>query len=95
MREPILNPIERRDSMDLMLLFDMDRIIQHKVVEEVLNLVFDRKYSIDSSLLDISSLWHVFSVGIWSLSNFVFQAICRWVFCRCTYKTTYDMYFTY
>ena len=57
MREPILNPIERRDSMDLMLLFDMDRIIQHKVVEEVLNLVFDGKYSIDSSMLDISSLW--------------------------------------
>lgn len=57
MREPVLNPIERRDSMDLMLLFDMDRIIQHKVVEEVLNLVFDGKYSIDSSMLDISSLW--------------------------------------
>ena len=57
MREPTLNPIERRDSMDLMLLFDMDRIIQHKVVEEVLNLVFDGKYSIDSSMLDISSLW--------------------------------------
>lgn len=57
MREPILNPIERRDAMDLMLLFDMDRIIQHKVVEEVLNLVFDGKYSIDSSMMDISSLW--------------------------------------
>ena len=57
MREPVLNPIERRDSMDLMLMFDMDRIIQHKVVEEVLNLVFDGKYSIDSSMLDISSLW--------------------------------------
>ena len=35
----------------------MDRIIQHKVVEEVLNLVFDGKYSIDSSMLDISTLW--------------------------------------
>jgi len=57
MREPVLNPIERRDSMDLMLLFGMNRIIQHKVVEEVLNLVFDGKYSIDSSMLDISSLW--------------------------------------
>ena len=48
MREPILSPSERKDAMDLMLMFDMDRIIQHKVVEEVLNLVFDGKYSIDS-----------------------------------------------
>ena len=43
--------------MDLMLLMNMEKIIQHKVVEEVLNLVFDGKYSIDSTLLDLSSLW--------------------------------------
>ena len=43
--------------MDLMLLMNMEKIIQHKVVEEVLNLVFDGKYSIDSTPLDISSLW--------------------------------------
>ena len=43
--------------MDLMLLMNMEKLIQHKVVEEVLNLVFDGKYSIDSSSLDISSLW--------------------------------------
>ena len=34
--------------MDLLLILGMDRIIQHKVVEEVLNLVYDGKYSIDS-----------------------------------------------
>jgi hypothetical protein len=43
--------------MDLMLLMNMEKLIQHKVVEEVLNLVFDGKYSIDSSPFDISSLW--------------------------------------
>ena len=43
--------------MDLMLMMNMEKLIQHKVVEEVLNLVFDGKYSIDSSSFDISSLW--------------------------------------
>ena len=57
MKEPVLHPNERKDTMDLLLHLDMDRIIQHKVVEEVLNLVFDGKYSIDSSMLDISTLW--------------------------------------
>ena len=42
--------------MDLLLLLGMDRIIQNKVVEEVLNLVYDGKYSIDSSVLDMSTL---------------------------------------
>ena len=42
--------------MDLLLLLGMDRIIQHKVVEEILNLVYDGKYSIDSSVLDMSTL---------------------------------------
>ena len=57
MREPVLHPTERLDSMDLMLIMNMEKLIQHKVVEEVLNLVFDGKYSIDSSIFDISSLW--------------------------------------
>jgi hypothetical protein len=57
MREPVLHPSERQDSMDLMLLMNMEKLIQHKIVEEVLNLVFDGKYSIDSSPFDISSLW--------------------------------------
>lgn len=58
MREPILHVSQQQDSMDLMLLMDIDDLIQHKVVEEVLNLVYDGKYSIDTSPLYLSSLWN-------------------------------------
>lgn len=57
MREPVLHPRDQQDSMDLMLMMKMDRIIQNKVVEEVLNLVYDGKFSIDSNALYLSSLW--------------------------------------
>ena len=43
----------------MMLIMNMDSLIQHKVVEEVLNLVYDGKYSIDSSSLYLSSLWYI------------------------------------
>lgn len=43
--------------MDLLLSMNLNRVIQHKAVEEVLNLVYDGKYSIDSSVLYLSSLW--------------------------------------
>lgn len=58
LREPILHSKEQKDSMDMMFLMNMDEIIQHKVVEEVLNLVYDGKYSIDTSPLYLSSLWN-------------------------------------
>ena len=57
MREPVLHPRDQQDSIDLLLKMNMDELIQHKVVEEVLNLVYDGKYSIDSSSLYLSSLW--------------------------------------
>lgn len=58
MREPILHPKEQQDSMDLILKMGIDDLIQHKVVEEVLNLVYDGKYSIDTSILYLSSVWN-------------------------------------
>jgi hypothetical protein len=39
-------------------MMNTDDIIQHKVVEEVLNLVYDGKYSIDTSPLYLSSLYN-------------------------------------
>jgi hypothetical protein len=59
MREPVLHPKEQKDSMDMMLHMGMDSLIQHKVVEEVLNLVYDGKYSIDASPLYLSSLYYI------------------------------------
>ena len=42
------------------MMFDMkmDDLIQHKVVEEVLNLEYDGKFSIDTNPLYLSSLWN-------------------------------------
>jgi hypothetical protein len=60
LREPILHSKEQRDSMDMMFEMSMDDLIQHKVVEEVLNLVYDGKFSIDTNPLYLSSLWNTF-----------------------------------
>ena len=59
MREPVLHPKEQKDSMDMMLNMEMNNLIQHKVVEEVLNLVYDGPYSIDASPLYLSSLYFI------------------------------------
>ena len=59
MREPVLHPKNQRDAMDMMLHMNMDALIQHKVVEEVLNLVYDGKYSIDQNPIYLSSLWYI------------------------------------
>jgi len=61
MKEPLLHPSEQQDSMDLLFQMNMDDLIQHKVVEEILNLVYDGKYSIDSNTLYLSSLWNAIS----------------------------------
>ena len=58
MKEPILNINDQKDSMDLLFTMEMDDVIQHKVVEEVLNLVYDGKYSVDTTPLYLSSLWN-------------------------------------
>ena len=47
--------------MDLMNRMSMDSLIQHKVVEEVLNLVYDGNYSIDCSIFYLSSMWEFVS----------------------------------
>ena len=44
--------------MDLILMMDMTELIKYKVVEEVLNLVYDGKYSIDTSPLYLSSIYN-------------------------------------
>ena len=44
--------------MDMMFDMNIDDLIQHKVVEEVLNLVYDGKFSIDTNTLYLSSLWN-------------------------------------
>jgi hypothetical protein len=49
-----------------MYIMNMEDLIQHKVIEEVLNLVYDGKYSIDETPLYLSSLWSI----IFSISTF-------------------------
>ena len=46
--------IERKDSLDIMYEMNMQRLLQHPVVVEVLNLVFEGKYSVSTSSLSMS-----------------------------------------
>ena len=45
---------ERKDSLDIMYEMNMQKLLQHPVVVEVLNLVYEGKYSVSSSSLSMS-----------------------------------------
>mmetsp|Transcript_31434 Transcript_31434/g.48054 ORF Transcript_31434/g.48054 Transcript_31434/m.48054 type:complete len:143 (-) Transcript_31434:2171-2599(-) len=51
---------ERKDSMDLMLEMDMFELINHPVIIEVINLIYEGQYSIDLGALDLSATFQCF-----------------------------------
>jgi len=53
MSEPILHMTERKDSLDIMYEMNMQDLLQHPVVVEVLNLVYEGKFSVSSSALSM------------------------------------------
>lgn len=60
MREPIFHLSERKDSLDIMLEMNMEKLLKHPVIVEVLNLVYEGKYSVDSSALNLSQTFQCF-----------------------------------
>jgi hypothetical protein len=60
MREPIFHMTERKDSLDIMLEMNMESLLKHPVIVEVLNLVYEGKYSVDSSALNLSQTFQCF-----------------------------------
>ena len=60
MREPILHLTETKDSLDIMLEMNMDSLLKHPVIVEVLNLANEGKYSADSSPLTLSPTFTAF-----------------------------------
>lgn len=51
---------ERKDSLDIMLEMNMESLLKHPVIVEVLNLVYEGKYSVDSSALNLSQTFQCF-----------------------------------
>ena len=47
MSEPIFHMTERKDSLDIMLEMNMEQLLKHPVIVEVLNLAYEGKYSSD------------------------------------------------
>ena len=45
---------ERKDSLDIMLEMNMETLLKNPVIVEVLNLVNEGKYSVDSSAMSLS-----------------------------------------
>ena len=60
MSEPIFHMSERKDSLDIMLEMNMQELLKHPVIVEVLNLVYEGKYSVDSSALNLSETFRCF-----------------------------------
>jgi len=52
--EPILHMTERKDCLDIMFEMNMQELLQHPVIVEVLNLIYEGKYSISSTALSMS-----------------------------------------
>jgi len=51
---------ERKDSLDIMLEMKMETLLQHPVIVEVLNLVYEGKFSVDSSAMSLSQTFSAF-----------------------------------
>jgi len=60
MLEPVLNMDEDMDLLDILLEMKMEEILNHPVIVEVMNVVHEGKYSVDSSLINLSSTFQVF-----------------------------------
>lgn len=60
MSEPIFHMTERKDSLDIMLEMNMDKLLKHPVIVEVLNLVYEGQYSVDSNALNLSQTFQSF-----------------------------------
>jgi len=54
MSEPILHMSEKKDSLDIMYEMNMQELLKHPVVIEVLNLVYEGRYSVSQSALSMS-----------------------------------------
>ena len=48
MKEPVLMMTKSQDSLDLILEMDMEDILNHPIIIEVIDLAFDGQYSFDS-----------------------------------------------
>jgi len=59
MLEPILDLKKQEDSLDIMLQMKMSKVLNHPVIIEVLNLVYEGKFSIDSSPLYLSQTFNI------------------------------------
>lgn len=67
MSEPILHMSERKDCLDIMLEMDMQELLKHPVVIEVLNLVYEGKFSISSTAISMSqTVQALLNLEVWS-----------------------------
>lgn len=54
MTEPIFHLSEKKDCLDIMLEMDLQDLLKHPVIIEILNLIYEGKYSISSTALSMS-----------------------------------------
>ena len=70
MCEPILHTSEKKDSLDIMYEMNMQELLRNPVVVEVLNLVYEGKYSVSSSAMSMSQTFFcLFEMEITSLKS--------------------------
>lgn len=79
MTEPIFHMSEKKDSLDIMLEMNMQDLLKDPIVIEVLNLVYEGRYSASNSSLSMSQTfqclleWDTFSLK--NISNKLLQNI--------------------
>lgn len=62
MREPVFHLTEKKDSLDVMMEMNMDFLLKHPVIVEVLNLVYEGRFSVDSSVMSLSQTFQSFFI---------------------------------
>ena len=79
MSEPMLCKTSVKDSFDVMMEMKMYDLLQHPIVVEVINLVYEGEYSVDSSIistsLTFSSLFNSEMFSIKSINDRIIENI--------------------
>ena len=81
MTEPIFHLREKKDSLDIMLEMRMFKLLEHTLIIEVLNLVYEGAYSVDRSTLSLSEtfecLFQMETFDIKSINKRILENICN------------------
>jgi hypothetical protein len=80
--EPILSITEHKDCLDIMNEMETQELLKHPVVVDVINLVYESKYAVNSSALGLSTTVDAFSDSTFDMKSITGRLISNITSCN-------------